>query len=90
MMGCDFDEALSIMLVAYAEALRNWGGYGVFSDFVTRVLDSAAVAEVRRQTAQKRSAFVAQDVVASFLRRFCNGLNRSRSPLVWYRASRAL
>ncbi len=58
MMGCDFDEALSIMLVAYAEALRNWGGYGVFSDFVTRVLDSAAVAEVRRQTAQKRSAFV--------------------------------
>lgn len=57
-MGCDFDEALSIMLVAFAEALRNWGGYGAFSDFVTRVLDRAAVAEVRRQTAQKRSAFV--------------------------------
>lgn len=57
-MGCDFDEALSIMLVAFAEALRNWGGYGAFSDFVTRVLDHAAIAEVRRQTAQKRSAFV--------------------------------
>lgn len=56
-MGCDFDEALSIMLVAFGEALRNWGGYGAFSDFAVRVLDCAAVAEVRRQTAQKRNAF---------------------------------
>ena len=38
-MGCDFDEALSIMLVAFGEALRNWGGYGAFSDFAVRVLD---------------------------------------------------
>ena len=47
-MGCDFDEALSIMLVAFAEALRNRGGYGAFSDFFTRVLDRAPVAEAER------------------------------------------
>lgn len=56
-MRCDYDEALSILLVSFAECLEVWDGVRGFGALATTVLKRAVRSEVRRQRANMRRDF---------------------------------